>query len=721
MKGWTETCRRAWGAALLAGLAMGAAGAAQEAARQARPQPPSVAFRADADFVEVPVIVTGRDGRFVGGLTVDDFRVSEDGEPQALTVFGLVDLPTRRPFRPIYAEAPVEPDVHAARPTFEGRLYVLLLDDLHTSVLRTAEVRRAARRFVEERLYAGDLAAVAFTSGRTDGQELTQRRSLLVSAIDRFEGRKLPSATRERLGLHLLEQFQEDMRRDLLDDPLEYANRTITRDRVIDEPYDTERAFNARRLLESVERVAGWMGELHGRRKALVMFSEGFDYDIYAPFNRRASRIVRDARDAIAAAQRANVSIYSVDARGLLQVPGEAIDTRGLSTDPAVRDGGVLGFQRELLMAHEGLITLAEETGGLAVVNTNDVAGGLERVVRDNSTYYLLGYQTDLSRRPPGEFRRIEVRVDMPDVSVRARRGFAIADPDNVDERRAPVLPGGEPSRAYDAAVGTPLPIGALRLQVSAAPFMDSNDDASVLVISELDGSAIRFEERDGLFRGRIELSVVALNYTGDIVDGDNQSFDLNLRPQTFEAVRRFGVRIYTRLALPAASRYRIRVGAYEAVGETSGVVPFDVELPDYDETPLALSGLVLTSTAAALMPTPRPDPELATLFPTPPSAGRVFDAREALGVFVELYARGSSRRRRVDVVTTVRNAHDGSTVFAQRDDRTIQRSRESRVEGYAVAIPLRTLARGTYVLRVEAVERGDDELVFREIPFEIR
>ena len=195
--------------------------------------------------------------------------------------------------------------------------------------------------------------------------------------------------------MHLGEQYETDMIRDLRDDPNEPQGRPVTRDMVLNDEYDTERALNARRLLETVERVAQWMGDLRGRRKALVLFTEGFDYDIYAPFARQASRMIRDARDAIAAAQRANVSIYAVDARGLLQVPGDAINTRGLSNDPSVRAGSILGYQRELLMAQEGLLTLAAETGGLAVINTNDVQAGLDRVVGDSSTYYLLGYATD--------------------------------------------------------------------------------------------------------------------------------------------------------------------------------------------------------------------------------------------------------------------------------------------------------------------------------------
>ncbi len=713
--------RRTWIPIVAAGVAAWATLSAQQPAEQE----PAAAFRADVNFVEVPTIVTDEDGNFVEGLTVDDFTVLEDGEPQTITVFETIDLPTERPFTPIYADAPAEPDVHVARPSLEGRLYVLLLDDLHTAVLRTQEVQEEARRFVIENLYEGDIAAVAFTSGRAEGQEFTTRRSLLLEAINRFEGLKVPSQTGELLALHLREQYDISMIRDLRDDPLEPQGRPVTRDMVFNDDFDTERALNARRLLETVERVSEWMGDLRGRRKALVLFTEGFDYDIYAPFARQSSLMIRRARQAIATAQRANVSIYAVDPRGLLQVPGEAIYTRGLSNDRSVQAGGILGFQRELLMAQEGLITLATETGGLAVINTNDVAAGLDSVVADSSTYYLLGYATDPNRREPDDFREIEVQVNRPDVRVRARRGFVLGSPEEEAElraeRREELDAGAEASAAWDAAVGTPLPIGDVQFRVTAAPLMSDEEQASVLVTAEMDGATIGFEAVDGLYRGRIELSVLALNYDGEVVDGETQNFDLNLRPQTWEMVRNYGVRIHTRLDLPAGARYQLRVGAHDAVGSSSGVVPFDVEIPDYKETQLTLSGLVVTSNSAALTPTPQPDAELAAFFPTPPSANRSFVPQETLGVFVEAYAREASRRR-LEFAATVRDANDGSTVYTQRDDRSLRRTDDMQMEGYAVEIPLRDLTPGMYMLRAEATIRHDTDIVaVREIPFEVR
>ena len=727
---WKIAARMVSVVATLLALALLAAGVGVAQQQPAAPAPdrqqPPVSFELNLYLVEVPTIVTDADGNFVRGLTEADFEVFEDGERQEVSVFTFVDLPIRlrRPFRPVYATAPVESDVHVTRPTFDGRVYVLMLDDLHTSVFRTQVVQRYARQFVEEHFGENDVAAVVYTSGRSGyGQELTARQSLLLASIDRFIGQKLPSATGERLGRHLTLQMDADNIRYLTDDFTDLADRTITRDYSpdeLDEPFEFERAENARRTLEVVKNVAEWMGNVSGRRKAAVLFSEGFDYDIYAPFNRSGSRLIRTTRDAIGAAQRANVSIYAVDARGLMQAPSEAINVTRLSTDPGVRAGSQTGFQNEVLLAQESLIAMAEETGGLAIVSTNDIAGGLDRIVRENSTYYVLGYATDPDKAP-GEFRKIEVRVNRPDVRVKARRGFVSPDPSDEPRRTVEGLEGVETSPAFDVALNTPLPVGDLLFRVSAAPFMGTDPtQASVLVILEVDGQTLSLEEVNGLYRGRLDASVVVLDYDGNILGGDNPGVDLNLRLQTYEAVRRHGLRLYSRLALPADARYQVRVGTHASGTGTSSGVPFELVLPDYAQTGFTLSGLVLTSTNAAVTPTPRLDPELAELFPTPPSATRVFHAAERVGLFVELYSSPDSLRRRAEFVTTVRDANDGQTVFTLQDDWTIDPSDEVQAHGYAVEIPLQDLRAGRYVLRAEVESWATGDLVFREVPFEV-
>ena len=121
-------------ATLLATVLMVAGGHAQVS----KPSQPTPTFKADVNLVEVHAVVTDERGDFVRDLTRDDFEIYESGQRQQPTVFQLVDLPTVEPGRAAAIHASVEPDVRATSPRFGGRLYVLVLDDLHTSALRCA-------------------------------------------------------------------------------------------------------------------------------------------------------------------------------------------------------------------------------------------------------------------------------------------------------------------------------------------------------------------------------------------------------------------------------------------------------------------------------------------------------------------------------------------------------------------------------------------------------
>jgi VWFA-related protein len=525
----------------------------------------------------------------------------------------------------------------------------------------------------------------------------------------------LPSATAEKLAVHL-----RDADRTRSESSDGSTSQSPSARDPINDPYDAERGFNARRALELVKNVAGWMSDIHGRRKALMLFSEGIDYDIYDVFNNRsATSVMQDARDAIAAAQRANVGIYAVDPRGLTQLGDETIAIASLSDNPQFREGSPTAFQRELLLAQESLIALAEETGGTAVVRTNDILGALARIAGENSTYYLLGYQTDASRSP-GRFRKIEVRVKRPGLQVRTRRGYIPPDPKALAKKREAEAKAGT-SPALRAALDNPLPIGDVPLRVFAAPFKGTGKNASVLLAIEIDGGGLRFEERDGRFSEKVEVSVVAVDYQGNVRGTDRQTLDLKLRPETHQIVTgNGGVRLLSRMDLPP-SRYQLRAGVHESVGGAVGTVPYDLEVPDYSKTSFSLSGLLLTSSAAGAFVTPRPDAQLKELLPAPPIATRVFDPRQTIAFLTELYAHANRSSLGVDFLATVRDMSDGRTVFTMRDERTIQAGNTPRSEGYRGEIPLQGFTPGMYVLRVEATTRTGNQFAFREVPFEVK
>ena len=108
-------------------------------AQQAQPQPqqPPITFRAETNYVEVDARVLDRDGKFVATLKPEDFQVFEDGKPQKVAAFSLVNIPLERAERPLFAKKPIEPDVRTNLQGADGRIYVIVLDDLHTAPLRS--------------------------------------------------------------------------------------------------------------------------------------------------------------------------------------------------------------------------------------------------------------------------------------------------------------------------------------------------------------------------------------------------------------------------------------------------------------------------------------------------------------------------------------------------------------------------------------------------------
>ena len=705
--------RRTW-ILTLAILSCEAIGASQQPATALQP---SVTFRAETNFVEVHAIVTDETGAFVRNLTRDDFEILEDGKLQTPAAFSLIDLPIDRPFTPAGGTAPVESDVRATTRTFDGRIYVFLLDDLHTAFTRTQAVRDAAKRFIQQYLGANDLAAVVYTSGRQEsGQELTSSPRLLKAAIDRFQGQKLPSAGAEKLAIHIR---QTDTDAALADEPQQTHDRAaVEKAESIKDPYDAERGLNARRTLQAVENVANWMRDVQGRRKALLLFSEGLDYDIYQPFNltQSASAIVAEAQQAAAAAQRANVNVYGIDPRGLSQF-GELIDIGVRSDYPQLEYGTFRGALHELRLSQESLISLSEETGGLAIVNAGDVVGGLGRVVLDNSRYYLLGYYSD-STKWSRKFLKIDLRVKRPGLSVRARRGFMPPDPRaTVKAREAEVKAGTSP--ALKAALSKPVPIGDLPLRLFAAAFKGTGSNGSLLLALEIDGSSLTFEQRDGRFNEKIEVSIVAADQRARVQAGDRQEFNLTLQPATRDRISRTGVRLLSRLDLPPG-RYQIHVGAHEASGGTMGTVPYDDEIPDFTKSPFELSGIVLTSSSADSFVTSNPDPLLRDAIPASPIATRSFSPSEILTTYAEVYL-AAGPARTVTMMTSVQDAHEGKTVFQAQDRRAIEAAARPITQGFSTQLPLKNLSPGRYLLRVGAQSSVGGYSTERIVPFEVR
>jgi len=640
---------------------------------QAPQQTPPPTFKVEINYVEVDARVTDAQGNFVRDLTRDDFRVLEDGSPQAITVFSRVDLPVERHDPPLFKTAPIEPDVQSNKEEFTGRVWVLVLDDLQTRPIHTARVTAAARQFIRRYVGANDLAAVVTTGGFANTtQDFTSNQERLIAAINKFIGQK--------------------------------AQRDITS--------DAEAGLKARNTYATLRNIAEYLASVHGRRKAVLWIGEGVDYNIENDFAARDASNVRAAMtEVVEAANRENVSFYGIDARGLGAGMDESIEISGVPDD--TNDSTAL--RNEVRRAQDSLRVISEQTGGFAIVERNDLNTSFERVVRDNSSYYVLGYYPTNDKRD-GKYRKIQVTVSRPGLRVLSRNGY------NAPKGKAPAVATGEnrvpPEIA--AALANPVPTRGVIFSIAAAPFTGPQGKATVALVVEVDPSTLKFTEQNGRFTDTMEFHVLAIDQNGKVQAGGRSSVPMNLSGTSYDAVRATGVRFLHHLTVPVG-RYQLRIGVRDVNGGGIGTVRQNVDVPDFSKGSLNVSGISITTTAASRMPTVNPQEQLAGVLPAPATAARQFERGDTVSIFAEVYDNQPTTAHRVSIASTVL-ADDGRVMFTASDERS-NADLQGRKGGYGYQqqIPLAQFAPGRYVLRIEAKSLAKNESASREIEFRVQ
>jgi VWFA-related protein len=678
---------------------------ARPSAQQPRPadEAPQVTFKVEINYVEVDAAVFDRQGAFVSNLRREDFEVLEDGVRQDVTAFTQVNIPIERAEpMPLQARTPIDADVVTNARPFDGRVYLIVLDDKHTAAMRTARTRKAAEQFISRYMADNDIAAIVTTSGSGGAtQEFTSNKRLLLGAVSRFIGSKIRSETEERLDEYRRQQG--------------IPGQDITR---VNDPQDMQRGYDARMALDTLTNLSNWVGSIRGRRKAIVFFSEGIDYNIY-DFNKREATTVQEGmRSVFAAATRSNVSIYSIDPRGLTGLGDETIEVSGGFPENPLLNLSLQSFNDSLRLAQDSLRSLSEETGGFAAVNRNDYNDAFSRVVKDNSAYYVLGYYPKNDRRD-GRFRKIEVKVNRPGLEVRSRRGYTAP-------RGKPPAPPKEAANEQASpqvreALDSPLPMPGLTLRAFAAPFKGSDKNTAVSVTVEAEGTDFGFVEKDGRLLTDLELVTTAVDAGGKNRGGDRSVVNLALRPENRQRFVQTGVRVATRLQIPPG-RYQLRVAARETGTGRVGSLNYDLEVPDFTDEPLAVSGIAIASAAALAISTAKVDDQFKEVLPGPPTAIRVFPRGDTLAIFAEVYDNDVKAPHVVDITTTV-VSEDGRNVFKVAEERS-SADLQGKPGGYGhqARIELKDFAPGTYLLTVEAKSRaGNKPPVGRTVQFRVQ
>ena len=387
------------------------------AAQPGRPATPDGVFRSAVDLVTTDVIA--RDGRdiFIADLTKDEIEIYEDGVLQDLASMTLVHggrvLNLQAPPPPPAQEGIILP---TARPRNDaaGRIFLILVDDLHLDFRNTGRIRDLFKRISRTLVHEGDMFGIVSTGPSSLAIDLTYDRKILDEAIKKITGNGLKPS-------------------DIIQGQDGPQGPTEVR-------YRAQVAFStARDIVTQLERITN-------RRKAVVWVSNGFDFNpfenqrlgedpIYGgrqgqtreegqQMNRTMNQgqqfsdadLARDLADLTRSANRANATFYTIDPRGL--VAGQDLDETVDPTD----------FQNHIRKTQDSLRVLAQETGGIAIVNQNNFDKGLKRIDAETSDYYVVGYYSS-NPDPLKRTRKIEVKVKREGLNVWSRTSYTLRQP----------------------------------------------------------------------------------------------------------------------------------------------------------------------------------------------------------------------------------------------------------------------------------------------------
>lgn len=403
--------------------------AAQAQQPDAAAQQPT--FRVAIDLVTTDLIA--RDGRdqFVADLKPEELEVYEDGVKQDIASLVLVHggkvynmvTPPPAPVQEGIILPPSRPRNDAA-----GRIFIIFIDDLHLDFRQTPRTRELIQKMLRLLIHDGDMFGIVSTGHSSISEQLTYDRQVLESAIKRITGGGLRPK-------EIIEGAQGPQ------GPTELRHRAHV-------------AFStAYELMKNLEKV-------QNRRKAVLYISSGYDFNPFEtsrleeqarrlglfnsnnnddgsgstqsavdqlltdPFYRTQQSqqmlseadLIRELAELTRAANRANATLYTIDPRGLVAGP---------DIDDEISTQEWYNYVRE---TQDSLRVLAEETGGIAVVNQNDFDKALKRIDAETSDYYVLGYYSK-NPDPLKRTRRVEVRTSRPGVRVWFREQYTLRPP----------------------------------------------------------------------------------------------------------------------------------------------------------------------------------------------------------------------------------------------------------------------------------------------------
>jgi VWFA-related protein len=664
----------------------------------------------------VDAVVTDKSGKPITDLKPEEIRILEDGKQQNITNFSYIVAESKKP--PLPQNSPAVADKTAPllptapiRPEQVRRTIALVVDDLGLSFQSTYYVRRALKKFVDEQMQPGDLVAIIRTSGGIGAlQQFTSDKRQLYAAIERV---RWYMSGRSQIGAFapMEDNFGQS-------DEMEAANAELNRFR--------EDVF-AVGTLGAVNYVVRGLKELPGR-KSILLISDGFT--IYSRDDpTRNYRALDSLKRLVDQAGRASVVIYTINATGLQTMNLSAEDNTGSRSAEQIEQQ-MSNRRSAAFDSQEGLSYLAQETGGIAVRNTNDLSGGIKRVMEDQKGYYLIGFRPDESTFDPRTGRRTFHRLGLKVLragkyNVRMRNGFFGV----TDEEASPA----PPTAREQILTALLSPFGASGVHVRLTSLFANDAKLGSITRSMLyvSGSDLTYvDEPDGWHRATFDVVAVTFGDNGQVVDQISRSHSLRVKGDSYRHVLKDGFVYFITFPIKKPGAYQLRAALRDHGSERVGSANQFIDVPDIKKDRLMLSSVVLTAqNSAKPKPTAAPDPTQSAdeevNDPTNTAAVRQFHRGSILTYGIVIYNAHLARDGGPpQVQTQIRVFRDGNPVFAGREQLlNLNNPSDLKRLGASGSLQLGSdMIPGEYVFQVVVTDLADSKkrVVTQAIDFEM-
>lgn len=710
---------------------------AQERRAISRPTPPpeTDVVKISTNLIQVDVTVTDKSGNAVRDLRPDEIEIYENGKLQKVNNFSFVPgnrTTTDEAARLAKENKKTTPSVilpsGPVRPEQVRRTIALVVDDLNLSFGSTAWVQDALKKFVNEQMQDGDLVAIIRTGAGVGAlQQFTSDKRQLMAAIERVRFNMAGSANLayfNPLNTSVTQQLNTADTEDPGAAPTQFDinvnNETADRDALEKNLNEFRENIFANGTLGALNFVVRGMKELPGR-KSVVLISDGLPLLTRDGSGRpELSRIYTSLKRLIDFANRSSVVFYTIHAPGLV-VPMFSADE---DLSGVARIGGenrVTNIKERVDKINddqEGLRYIADETGGLAYFNQNDIGRGIRRVLDDQS-YYLVGYEPDdeVFNAKQSKFNKLEIKVKRPGTNVRYRSGFFGIAEEQLAKPKLSV------TDTLIEALTSPFGKNEIAVRMNAIFAGDEKQGAFVRSFINVDAATLTFtKDKTGKFYST-SFDIVAITFgdNGKILDERSKNFTITLDQQQYDKFQERGLVTSFSLPIKNPGGYQVRLALRDVATDRVGSANQYVEIPNLKKDKLSISGMVLENVSTSIWNRIR-------MLPASESSG---EADPQWDTAVRQFRRGSVMRFAYQVY----NARDGKLV--QR--LTLFTGGKVAFQGPAVPVTnLRTetpkssaasgalflgdnLTPGDYILQVDVTDQsGKASMATQFIQFEI-